>query len=113
MMPEGHERLEENLSVIRHYLRGKFPGCTISEYSILSRYQEFIVRNGAPLTDAPSDDLGRSPALLQNHKLKVDWSRLSQDKNTPERMLFLLHSTYVADWMVRTGQEQYSWNPAD
>jgi hypothetical protein len=97
-MAENQERIEKNLSVIRHYLKCKFPGCDITEQSIPSRYQEFIVSYGTP---------------FQSHKLKVDWSQLSQRKNTPERMLFLLHSNYVADWMVRAGHEYYSWNPTD
>jgi hypothetical protein len=92
-MSKDYGRIEENLSVIRHYLRAKFPGCDITEKSAPRHYHEFIV--------------GTDP--FQSYTLKVTWSRLSQRTHTPERTLFLLHSNHVASWMVRAGQEYYSW----
>ena len=94
LVSEEWRRIEENLSVIRHYLQCKFPSCHISEESLPSRYYVFNVTHGTP---------------LRSHMLKVDWSRLSQRRTTPEDLLNVLYSNYVASGMVRAGDEYYAW----
>jgi len=94
LVSEEWRRIEENLSVIRQYLKCKFPDCVITEESFPSRYYIFTVMHGTS---------------LHTYKLKVDWSRLSRRRNIPENTLFELHSNYVASWMVRSGYGYYSW----
>ncbi|MGC4096177.1 MAG: hypothetical protein QM706_03595 [Nitrospira sp.] len=64
---EEYRRIEHNLATIRHYIKSKFPGYTITEHSVPSLYHKFTVTN---------DKLHRI------YGLKVDWSRLSDRKNT-------------------------------
>jgi len=40
---EEQRRIEGNLITIRHYLKSKFPGYTITEHSVPSLYHEFTV----------------------------------------------------------------------
>jgi hypothetical protein len=42
---EEQRRIEGNLITIRHYLKSKFPGYTITEHSVPSLYHEFTVTN--------------------------------------------------------------------
>lgn len=92
---EERQRIEANLSVIRQYLTTKFPGYSITEKSIQSRYHQFIVIRGTP---------------FQRYTLKVNWSRLSNSRNTPQRTLAGLQRDFVASWMARgTDYGYYSW----
>jgi hypothetical protein len=91
---EEHRRIEGNLATIRHYIKSKFPGCTITEDSVPSLYHTFTVTN---------------VKLHKSYGLKVSWSRLSDRRNTPERTRLSLNSGFVASGMVRAGDTFYSW----
>ena len=99
---EEQRRIEENLTAIRHYIKRKFPGYTITEDSAPSLYHQFIVT--LSYLSEPLD-----VKLHKRYGLKVDWSRLSDRRNTPERTRLLLNSGLVASWMVRAGDTFYSW----
>ena len=87
-------RIDDNLSVIREYLKAKFPGWIITEESVPNRYHLFIVTYGHP---------------FKCHKLKVDWLRLWRRDNTPERTRSQLDIDAVANYMVRAGYSYYPW----
>ena len=96
MIAEGEEykRIEANLATIRHYIKSKFPGYTLSEHAVPNLYHEFTVTN---------------VKLRKCYGLKVVWSRLSDRRNTPERTRLSLNSGFVASGMVRAGDTYYSW----
>ena len=85
---EVQRRIDDNLSVIREYLKGKFPGYLITEECVPNRYYLFIVTQDSP---------------FKCHKLKVDWLRLWRRDCTPERTRSQLNIDLVASWMVRPG----------
>ena len=85
---------EGNLIIIRNYLKRKFPGYTITERSFPNLYHRFTVTNAQ---------------LHKSYGLKVDWSRLSDRKNTPARTRSSLNRGYVASGMVHAGHAFYSW----
>ena len=87
-------RIAENLATIRHYIRSKFPGYTITEQSVPSLYYDFTVTN---------------LKLHRSYGLKVKWSRLSDRRITPERTRLSLNSGFVASAMVCAGDTHYSW----
>lgn len=91
---EEHRRIAGNLATIRHYIKSKFPGYTITEDSVPNLYHQFTVTN---------------PKLHRNYTLKVNWSRLSDRRNTPERTRLSLNSGFVASAMVCAGGTHYSW----
>lgn len=99
---EEYRRIEENLTTIRHYIKIKFPGYTITEDSAPNLYHQFTVTLSY-LSEALNEKLHKS------YGLKVDWSRLSDQRNTPERTLLSLNRGLVASWMVRAGDTYYSW----
>lgn len=85
--------IKKNLAVIRAYLKGKFPGCVITEESTPSLYHTFTVR-----------DENR-----RNYKLKVGWPRLSDRHNTQEKTRTELGRVDVARCMIRAGDEWFYW----
>lgn len=91
---DEHRRIENNLATIRHYIKSKFPGCIITEHSVPSRYHMFTVTN---------------EKLHRSYGLKVDWSRLSDSRNTPERTRLSLNSGFVASGMFCAGETMYVW----
>jgi len=91
---EERRRIEGNLATIRYYIKSKFPGYTLSEHSVPNLYHEFTVTN---------------VKLQKSYGLKVVWSRLSDRRNTPERIRLSLNSGFVASGMVRAGDMYYSW----
>lgn len=91
---EEHRRIEGNLATIRHYIRSKFPGYTLTEVSVPSLHHKFIVTN---------------EKLHKSYELRVNWSRLSNRRNTLERTRLSLNSGFVASAMVRPGHTIYSW----
>ncbi len=91
---EEHRRIAGNLATIRHYIKSKFPGYTITEDSVHSLYHKFIVTN---------------VKLHKSYGLRVDWSRLSDRRNTTERTRLSLNSGFIASAMVRAGDTIYSW----
>jgi len=96
MIVEGdeHRRIVVNLLTIRNYIKSKFPGYTLTEHSVTSLYHEFTVTN---------------EKLHKRYTLKVNWSRLSNRRNTPERTWASLTSGFVASSMVRADHAFYSW----
>jgi hypothetical protein len=87
-------RIDENLSVIREYLKRQFPGCTIMEERFPSRYYMFIATHGPP---------------FKCHKLKVDWLQLWRCDYTSERTRSQLNVDSVASCMVRARHGYYPW----
>lgn len=94
---EEQSLIEDNLTTIRHYLKIKFPGYTITEDSVPSLYHQFTVT-----LSYISEPLNGK--LYQSYGLKVRWSRLSDRRNTPERTRLSLNRDLVASWMVRAGR---------
>lgn len=82
--------IEGNLMTIRAYLNSKFPGYTVTEHAFPTHYHQFTVTNRE---------------LQRKYGLKVDWSRLSDRRNTPQRLWSSLISGFVASAMVRAGEE--------
>ncbi len=91
---EEHRRIVGNLVTIRHYIKSKFPGYTLTEDSVPNLYHKFTVTN---------------LKLHRSYGLKVSWSRLSDFRNTAERTRLSLNSGFVASGMVRAGDTYYSW----
>ncbi|MFY4727468.1 hypothetical protein [Nitrospira sp. BLG_2] len=91
---EEDRRIAGNLLTIRHYIKAKFPGYTMTEHSVPSLYHQFTVTN---------------EKLHKSYTLKVNWSRLSDRRNTSERTRLSLNSGFVASGMVRAGDTFYSW----
>ena len=91
---EIQRRIDDNLSAIRKYLRGKFPGWTITEESFPNRYHWFIVTHGSP---------------FMCHKLKVNWVRLWRRDYTPERTRRQLNIDLVASGMVHARFGYFPW----
>lgn len=99
---DEHRWLEPKLETIRNYLTYRFPGYTITERACPKLYYTFTVTN---------------KGLHKSYGLKVDWARLSEPRNTPERIRSLLTSNFVASAMVRAGRRleddsgdtDYSW----
>jgi len=83
-----------NLATIRHYIKSKFPGHTITVDSVPNLYHKFTVTN---------------LKLHRSYGLKVKWSRLSDRRITPERTRLSLNSGFVASAMVCAGDTHYSW----
>ncbi|MGC4096172.1 MAG: hypothetical protein QM706_03570 [Nitrospira sp.] len=91
---EDQQRIEDNLAVIRLYLKTNFPQYTIWEMPVRSRYYKFIVTNDE---------------TYKRHRLTVEWARLSNRDNTPEMTQAALESGDVARGMVQVGDDQYYW----
>lgn len=87
-------RIADNLATIRHYIKSKFPGYTLTEHPVPNLYHTFTVTN---------------LKLHRSYGLKVSWSRLSDRRNTPERTRLALNSGFVASSMVCAGDTHYSW----
>jgi hypothetical protein len=83
--PEEQQRIEENLDVIRTYLKHHFPSCTIDETSDLSISYNFTVTN---LKE------------YKSYKLKVGGSRLSDKGNSPAKTQAELTSNNIAERMI-------------
>lgn len=96
MIAERDEQswLDPKLDTIRNYLTYRFPGYTITERAFPKLYYTFTVTN---------------KELHRSYGLKVDWARLSDPRNTPERIWALLTSGFVASAMVRADDTDYSW----
>ncbi|MGC4096171.1 MAG: hypothetical protein QM706_03565 [Nitrospira sp.] len=82
------------LTTIRTYLANRFPGYTVTERAFPNLYHTFTVTNSE---------------LHKSYGLKVDWSRLSDPRNTPERIWASLTGGFVASAMVHAGEMYYSW----
>ena len=91
---EEQKRRDDNLAVVRLYLRNHFPHCTITEMSVQNLYHMFVVSNDK---------------LHQRHKLKVEWTRLSDPNNTPENTRIALEMGDVARGMMQVGDNDYFW----
>ena len=85
--PEEQQRIEENLNVIRTYLKEHFPGCKIDEQSDLSISYTFTVTR---LKE------------YKSYKLKVGGSRLSdKDKgNSSTKTQAELKNKNIAERMI-------------
>jgi hypothetical protein len=94
---EEQSRIKANLAVIRGYLRHHFPLYTISETSVPSLYLKFVVTPSFLSEAATNDKLGK------RYRLKVDWRRLSDSRNTPENTRSALDSGNVASGMRQKG----------
>ena len=94
MLPqsEDHSRIETNLEVIQKYLTNRFPGYTITERAFPNLYYTFTATN---------------TELQSAYKLRVDWARLVDRKNTPDRLWSILTTGFVASEMVRLGGTYY------
>jgi hypothetical protein len=91
---EEQKRREDNLAVVRLYLKNHFPNYTIMEMSVHKLYHMFVVTNDK---------------LHQRHTLKVEWARLSDPRNTPEDTRLALEGGNVANGMVQVGDNDYFW----
>jgi hypothetical protein len=91
---EEERRIADNLAAIRHYIKSKFPGYSLTEHSVPNLYHMFTVTN---------------LKLHRSYGLKVGWARLSDRRNTPERTRLALNSGFVASAMVCAGNTHYSW----
>jgi len=91
---EAEKRIEENLAVVRLYLKDQFPNYTITEMSVQNLYHMFVVTNDR---------------LHQRHRLKVKWTRLSDHCNTTENTRSALESGNVASGMIQAGDNDYYW----
>ena len=87
-------RITDNLAVVRTYLTDHFPHYTITEISVLNLYHMFFVANDR---------------LHQRHRLKVEWTRLTDPGNTPETIRLALESGDVARGMIQVGDNDYYW----
>ncbi|MBK9307946.1 MAG: hypothetical protein IPM58_12880 [Nitrospira sp.] len=96
MLAESDEQvwIEAKLSTIRTYLSNKFPGYTLTERVHPNLYHTFTVTN---------------IALHKSYGLKLDCARLSDPRNTPERIWLSLTGGFVASSMVSAGNPYYSW----
>ena len=96
MLVESDEQrlIETKLTTIRTYLANKFPGYTVTERAFPNLYHTFTVSN---------------IELHKSYGLKVDWSRLSDPRNTPDRIWSALTGGFVASAMVNAGDLYYSW----
>lgn len=90
---EAQRQIDDNLIVIRDYLKSKFPDYIITERSVPKLYHKFTVTN---------------VKVYKSYKLKVDWSRLL-GCSTPEGTRFDLNSDSVANWMIHAGEAYYYW----
>lgn len=86
--------IDAKLTTIRTYLANKFPGYTVTERAFPNLYHTFTVTN---------------IELHKRYGLKVDWSRLSDPRNSPERIWSSLTGGFVASAMVQAGEMYYSW----
>lgn len=86
--------IKKNLTVIRAYLKSKFPGCVITEESNPSLHHTFSVKD---------------EKLHHNYKLKVGWPRLSDRSNTQEKMRAELGLVDVARRMIQAGDDWFYW----
>jgi hypothetical protein len=91
---EDRRRIDANLAVVRFYLKTKFPDYTLTEISVQNLYHLFVVA---------------SDRLHQRHRLKVEWARLSDERNTPENTRLALESGNVASGMIQVGDNDYYW----
>lgn len=95
-------RINDNLAVVRCYLKDHFPLYTITEKSVPSRYHQFVVTLSF-LSEDPNDKLGT------RYRLQVDWRRLADERNTPEHTRSALESGDVASGMIQSGDNDYYW----
>jgi hypothetical protein len=91
---DENSRITDNLAVVRTYLTEHFPHYTIREISVLNLYHMFFVANDR---------------LHQRHRLKVEWTRLTDPGNTPETIRLALESGDVARGMIQVGDSDYYW----
>ena len=91
---EEQRRIEDNLAVVRHYLKTHFPDYTIWEMSARGRYHKFILSNDE---------------TYRRHRLTIEWARLSNPGHTPETTQAALESGDVASGMLQVGDDQYYW----
>ena len=91
---EAEKRIEENLAVVRLYLKDHFPNYTTTEMSVLNLYHVLVLTNDR---------------LHQRHRLKVDWARLSDHCNTPENTRLVLESGNVTSGMIQVSDSYYYW----
>ncbi len=89
---EERERIEKNLSVIRAYLKTKFPGYALVDVAALGS-QKFAVMD---------KELGK------HYKLKVHNERLSQRGSTPTRIEAELERDGVAGHMMQA-TDCFTW----
>lgn len=86
--------IKKNLSVIRAYLKDKFPDCIITEESVPNTYHKFIVTNSK---------IGKS------YKLKVSWQRLSDRSHTQEKTRVQLDRVDIAGCLVLAADSGEGW----
>lgn len=86
--------IKKNLSVIRAYLKSKFPDYTITEETDPSFHHKFIVT---------------SMKLHKSYNVKVLWSRLSDRGNTQEKTKSELDREDVASCMIEAGEDGFQW----
>jgi hypothetical protein len=91
---DEHSWIGPKLDTIRNYLTYRFPGYTVTDCAFPNHYYSFTVTNSE---------------LHRSYGLKVDWSRLSDPRNTPDRIWMLLTSGFVASAMVRAGEKVFTW----
>ena len=99
---DEQRRIEDNLTVIRFYIKNHFPHYTIKESSVPSLYYKFVVTLSF-LREAPNDKLHK------RHRLRVECARLSDHRNTPENTRSALESGNVASGMIQAGDNDYYW----
>ena len=92
---EEQQRIEDNLAVIRSYLRDKFPEYDITEDSPYpSMYHKFAITN---------------LKLYKCYKLHVSWPRLSDLENTPAKTRAALDHDDVAGRMIAADGDRFYW----
>jgi len=86
--------IKKNLTVIRAYLKSKFPGCVITEESNPSLCHTFTVKD---------------EKRHHSYKLKVGWARLSDRSDTQEKTKTELGLVDVARCMIQAGDDWFYW----
>lgn len=91
---DDHRGIDPKLDTIRTYLTNRFPGYTVTEHAFPNLYYVFTVTNAE---------------LQKTYGLKMEWSKLADPRNTPDRIWTALTSGFVASEMVQAGNTFYSW----
>jgi len=91
---DEHRLIEAKLDTIRTYITNRFPGYSVTERVGPHRDHIFTVTNSE---------------LKRTYGLRVEWSRLADPRNTPDRIWTTLTSGFVASAMVRAGNMFFSW----
>ena len=95
MAEDETTRIKHNLNVIRVYLARSFVGFGITEDKSDHSVCHFFTLS--------------HPETSELFRLRVAWSRLSDDCNTPERTMRSLEHGFVAGKMRNANGDYFSW----